>query len=140
MAANDFHKEIVKIQSAAASFTKADGTIVQLMLPQPVHLEPEKNYMISSLIKVGVSCTFCSCCRCPAGLDALHVLGACMPAPCSSVTARYDMQLVALLEQRSQVGSLCLASKAQSCDLQHRTSQSCWQQHCCSGDNLNGSQ
>ncbi|KAG2497186.1 hypothetical protein HYH03_004775 [Edaphochlamys debaryana] len=47
----DFSRELATCASCAQSFTKADGTILRLMLPDPVTLLPGKTYMLSALIK-----------------------------------------------------------------------------------------
>jgi hypothetical protein len=38
----DFSNEVCTLQSAAQSFTKADGTLVRLYLNSPAHLQPGK--------------------------------------------------------------------------------------------------
>lgn len=50
--ADDFSNEVCTLQSAAQSFTKADGQMVRLYLPAPAALTPGKFYMLSALIKV----------------------------------------------------------------------------------------
>ncbi|KXZ47365.1 hypothetical protein GPECTOR_36g87 [Gonium pectorale] len=47
----DFSRELATCCSAAQSFTKADGSVLRLMLPDPAALLPGKTYMLSALIK-----------------------------------------------------------------------------------------
>jgi hypothetical protein len=42
---------VASLGSAAQSFSKADGPVVRLMLPDPVLLLPERYYMLSVLVK-----------------------------------------------------------------------------------------
>ncbi|KAF5830959.1 PHR domain-containing protein [Dunaliella salina] len=48
---DDYSNEVCTLQTAAQSFTKADGQLVRLFLNAPVLLQPEKVYMVSGLIK-----------------------------------------------------------------------------------------
>jgi hypothetical protein len=43
--------QVASLGCAAQSFTKADGPVVRLMLPDPVLLLPERYYMLSVLVK-----------------------------------------------------------------------------------------
>lgn len=47
----DYTRELATCCSAAQSFTKADGSMLRLMLPDPAPLHPGKFYMLSALIK-----------------------------------------------------------------------------------------
>ncbi|GIL75612.1 hypothetical protein Vretimale_15136 [Volvox reticuliferus] len=47
----DYNRELATCCSAAQSFTKADGSVLRLMLPDPAPLQPGKYYMLSALIK-----------------------------------------------------------------------------------------
>ncbi|GFR52703.1 hypothetical protein Agub_g15332 [Astrephomene gubernaculifera] len=44
-------RELATCCSAAQSFTKTDGSVLRLMLPDPAPLQPGKHYMLSALIK-----------------------------------------------------------------------------------------
>ncbi|GIL64512.1 hypothetical protein Vafri_18391 [Volvox africanus] len=48
---DDYNRELATCCSAAQSFTKADGSVLRLMLPDPAPLQPGKYYMLSALIK-----------------------------------------------------------------------------------------
>jgi len=48
---DDFSNEICTLQTAAQSFTKADGQLLKMFLPSPAMLHPGKYYMLSALIK-----------------------------------------------------------------------------------------
>jgi hypothetical protein len=43
--------QLAKLAETAQSFTKSDGAICKLPLPNPVMLQPDKYYMLSVLIK-----------------------------------------------------------------------------------------
>lgn len=75
MAAEDFTREVCTLAVTAQSFTKDDGRILRLMLPDPVSLEPAKFYMLSALIKGAES----ACCE-----DCLDTVVA------SGVTVRFQ--------------------------------------------------
>lgn len=47
----DYSIEVARIGQAAQSFTKADGSLLKLSLPEPAHLIPGHTYMLSALIK-----------------------------------------------------------------------------------------
>eukprot|EP00877_Chromochloris_zofingiensis_P004719 jgi/Chrzof1/14248/Cz08g30300.t1 len=47
----DFSIELARLAEAGQTFTKSDGKVCRLQLPEPVMLQPGKFYMLSALVK-----------------------------------------------------------------------------------------
>lgn len=45
------HLQLARLAEAGQTFTKSDGKVCRLQLPEPVMLQPGKFYMLSALVK-----------------------------------------------------------------------------------------